>query len=272
MTIIGEKINGAIPSVAQAIASRDEGFIRRLARRQAEAGAEYLDVCAGTRPDLEYDALAWLIGIVQDETEVPLCVDSPDARMIERVMPLVKDQRGILNSVSLEGDKCDVLFPLMKGTEWKAVALTCDGGGVSTTVERKVEIANALVEKAAAFGIGPERLFIDPMVMALSAVNDSMLSFMDALRKIKAAHPTVRTTSGLSNISFGMPYRKAVNIGFLTLALYAGMDSAIIDPTNAETYAAILAAEALVGKDRFMRNYNKAYRAGRIGPKKAEAK
>lgn len=272
MTIIGEKINGAIPSVGQAIAARDEGFIRKLARRQADAGAEYLDVCAGTRPDQEYDALAWLIGIVQSETDVPLCLDSPDARMIERVMPLVKDPRGILNSVSLEGDKCDVLFPLMKGTEWKVVALTCDGGGVSTTIDRKVAIADELVRKAAAYDIGPERLFIDPMVMALSAVNDSMLSFMEALRKIKAAHPTVRTTSGLSNISFGMPYRKAVNIGFLTLALYAGMDSAIIDPTNAETYAAILAAEALVGKDRFMRNYNKAYRAGRIGQKKVETK
>ena len=82
MLVIGEKINGAIPSVGEAIAKRDEAFIRNLARRQTDAGADYLDVCAGTNPDDELDALLWLIDIVQDESDKPLCVDSPDAKMI----------------------------------------------------------------------------------------------------------------------------------------------------------------------------------------------
>jgi hypothetical protein len=113
-----------------------------------------------------------------------------------------------------------------------------------------VAIADRIVEKAAGYGIGPERIYVDPLVLALSTANDSMLAFMDALRRIKERHPTIKSTSGLSNISFGMPYRKAINVGFLILALSAGMDSAIIDSTNKDTYAAILSAEALLGKDR----------------------
>ena len=102
MLVIGEKINGAIPSVGEAIAKRDEAFIRNLARRQTDAGADYLDVCAGTNPDDELDALLWLIDIVQDESDKPLCVDSPDAKMIEKVLPRVK-QNGLINSVSAKG-------------------------------------------------------------------------------------------------------------------------------------------------------------------------
>ncbi|MDR3552573.1 MAG: methyltetrahydrofolate cobalamin methyltransferase [Clostridia bacterium] len=268
MIIIGEKINGSIPSVGQAIERRDAEFIRGLAKRQAEAGADYLDVCAGTSPDKELDALCWLIDLVQDTVDIPLCVDSPNALILRQVLPRVR-QNGIINSVSGEGDKCEVIFPLMKGNDWKVIALTCDGKGISSTAQRKLEIAQRLIGKAAEYGIGPERMFIDPLVLALSAVNDSMLSFMEALRQIKKEYPTVKTTSGLSNISYGAPYRKAINLNFLTLALSAGMDSAIIDPTNRDAYATILAAEALLCQDKFMRRYNKAYRLGRIGPVKA---
>jgi 5-methyltetrahydrofolate--homocysteine methyltransferase len=271
MIIIGEKINGAIPAVAEAIEKRDDEYIRSLARKQVECRADYLDICAGTRPELEYDALCWLIDLVQETVEVPLCVDSPNPRIFEKVLPRVKRKNGIINSVSMEKDKCEIVFPLIEGTDWQVIALTCDNGGVSCGTEQKVAIADRIVEKAAGYGIGPERIYVDPLVLALSTANDSMLAFMDALRRIKERHPTIKSTSGLSNISFGMPYRKAINVGFLILALSAGMDSAIIDSTNKDTYAAILSAEALLGKDRYLRNYIKAFREGRIGPVKAGA-
>jgi len=271
MIIIGEKINGAIPAVAEAIEKRDDEYIRSLARKQVECRADYLDICAGTRPELEYDALCWLIDLVQEPVEVPLCVDSPNPRIFEKVLPRVKRKNGIINSVSMEKDKCEIVFPLIEGTDWQVIALTCDNGGVSCGTEQKVAIADLLVEKAAGYGIAPERIYVDPLVLALSTANDSMLAFMDALRRIKERHPTIKSTSGLSNISFGMPYRKAINVGFLILALSAGMDSAIIDSTNKDTYAAILSAEALLGKDRYLRNYIKAFREGRIGPVKAGA-
>ena len=133
---------------------------------------------------------------------------------------------------------------------------------------KKTEIAFRLIEKCAEYDIPPERIFIDPLVLALSAINDSMVNFMQAIVQIKEKYPTVKFTSGLSNISFGMPYRKIVNQIFLALAMSVGMDSAIVDPTNRDVAATILATEALLDKDKYCRRYNKAYRAGKIGPNK----
>lgn len=267
MLIIGEKINGAIPSVGKAIAARDEAFIRDLVRRQVAAGIDYLDVCAGTSADEELEALNWLIDIAQDETDTKLCVDSPNARIIEAVLPRVK-RCGLINSVSGEGDKCEVIFPLLKDNDWEVVALTCDNNGIPENAEKKIAIADELVKKAAEYGIAPERIFIDPLVLSLSAVNDCMLQFMDSVRGIKKLYPDVKTVSGLSNISYGMPYRKIVNMNFLTLALSAGMDAAIIDPENRDMIASMYAVEALLNRDKHCRNYNKAFRQGKIGPVK----
>ena len=267
MIIIGEKINGAIPSVSEAIGRRDEDFIRELVRRQTAAGASFIDVCAGRAPEDEKDEMLWLIGIVESESDVPLCIDSPDPRLLRELIPIVKN-KGIVNSVSGEGDKCDVLLPIVKEYGWDVVALTCDDSGIPEKAEKKTEIAFRLIEKCAEYDIPPERIFIDPLVLALSAINDSMVNFMQAIVRIKEKYPTVKFTSGLSNISFGMPYRKIVNQIFLALAMSVGMDSAIVDPTNREVVATILATEALLDKDKYCRRYNKAYRAGKIGPKK----
>lgn len=267
MIIIGEKINGAIPSSAAAITNRDEAFIRNLAIRQTEAGADYLDICAGTDPSCELEVMKWLIDIVQDTVETPLCIDSPNPEILKAVMPMVK-KPGIINSVSGEGNKCEVLYPLLADNDWKVVALTCDDSGIPYDAKSKAAIAGLMIEKAGTYGITPDRIFIDPLVMALSAVNDSLLVFVDAIHRIKSKYPDVKTTSGLSNISFGMPHRKAINLNFLTLAMNAGMDSAIIDPTNRDTYTTLLATEALLCRDKYCRTYNTAYRKGRIGPVK----
>ena len=267
MIIIGEKINGAIPSAADAINSMNTEFIKELALRQVEAGSHYLDICAGTSAEKELATMKWLIDTVQEVTDVPLCIDSPNPEIIKAVFPLLR-RPGIINSVSNEGNKCNVLFPILKNNDWSVIALTCNDNGIPEDVETKVAIAFELIDKAAGYGIGPERIYIDPLVLSLSAVTSSMLNFMEAVRKIKAKYPTVKITSGLSNISFGMPHRKAVNQGFLTLALSAGMDSAILDPTNRDIYTTILSTEALLSRDKFCRNYNKAFRSGRIGPLK----
>lgn len=267
MIIIGEKINGAIPSVSEAIGRRDEEFIRALVRKQVDAGANYLDVCAGRAPEDEKEEISWLIEIIQSETDVPLCVDSPNPHLLKEVLPLVK-KKGIVNSISGEKDKCEVLLPVIKENGWSVIALTCDNTGIPAEADKKTEIAFRLIEECARYDIPPERIYIDPLVLALSAVNDSMINFMKAIENIKERYPTVNFTSGLSNISYGMPYRMAINQLFLALSMSAGMNSAIVDPTNRDMLAAILASEALLNKDKFCRNYNKAFRAGRIGPRK----
>jgi 5-methyltetrahydrofolate--homocysteine methyltransferase len=269
MIIIGEKINGAIPSVGKAIQERDAGAIRALAEAQERAGADYLDICAGTPPEQERDALLWLLEAAQSCSELPICLDSPVPETLLAVLPAIQ-KPGIINSVSGEGTKREAIFPFLNDhSDWKVIVLTCDDGGIPADAIRNTEIALDLIAKAADSGIAPNRLFIDPLALALSAVGDAMIQFMDAVGRIKAAHPEVHITSGLSNISYGMPARSLINRNFLTLALGAGMDSAIMDPTNRAMMENVYATETLLGQDRFGRRYNKAYRAGLIGEKKS---
>jgi len=270
MIIIGEKINGTIPGVQKAIEQRNENFIRDLAIKQVEAGADYIDVCAGTAPDVELETLKWLIDIVQDAVDKPLCIDSPNPIIIEQVFKYVQ-QPGIINSVSGEGNKCEVIYPLIQKTQWQVIALTCDDRGIPTDVQTRTDIARALVEKAQKYDIKLEQIYIDPLVVALATDAQSVRKFVEALFAIKQLYPDIKTTSGLSNISFGMPLRKAINHAFLTVAVFAGMDSAIMDPCNRETRTALLAAEAIAGKDKYCRNFLNAYRNGLIGPPKEQS-
>lgn len=268
MVIIGEKINGAIPSTAEAIARRDADYIRKLVTVQEEGGADYLDVCAGTSPEEEKEALLWLIDVVQEKAEKPICIDSPDPHILLEVFPRL-GKPGLINSISLEGEKCQLLLPLLQeNPEWGVVALCCDNSGVAESADEKVKNAFLLIEKAAAYGVTPERLHIDPLVLALSAVNDSALQFTEAIRRIKEKYPTVNVTAALSNISYGLPVRRLVNTHFLTLCMQAGLNSVIADPASRELYATMRAVEALLNQDRHCRNYTRAYRAGKIGTKK----
>lgn len=270
MIIIGEKINGAIPSVAEAIRNRDENTIIRLVQAQEEAGADYLDVCAGTTPEEEYEALCWLIDTVQKTAQKPICIDSPDPQMLVRVFPKL-EKPGLINSISIEGDKCDVLLPLLqKHKEWGVVALCCDQKGIAEGYEKKVELAVELIERAERYEIAHSRIHIDPLVLALSAVNNSALEFFQAVRIIKEKYPEVNVTAALSNISYGMPARKLININFLAFAMEAGLDSVIADPLNRDVIGTIYAVDALLCRDRCCRKYNKAYRAGKIGTKAAK--
>jgi 5-methyltetrahydrofolate--homocysteine methyltransferase len=267
--IIGEKINGAIPATAKAIAERDESYIRELAKRQTEFGAEYLDLCAGTSPETEGETLRWLIGLVQDTVDTKLCIDSADVDIILETLSLVK-RPGLINSVSEEHNKCERLLPKVADSEWNIIALTCDDNGISTDAEVKFEIAVSIMEKAKSYGIAEKRMFLDPLVTTLSTTSDSLLTFNKTLRRIKERYPEVHITSGLSNISFGMPLRKVINQHFLTLAMGAGMDSAIMDPTSADMRAALYATDALLGSDKHCRRYLNAFRKGVIGMPKQQ--
>jgi 5-methyltetrahydrofolate--homocysteine methyltransferase len=263
LIIIGEKINGTIPSVGEAIAKKDAAFIRGLAAKQSEAGAAYIDVCAGVMPDIEVETVRWLMDIVQGITETPLCIDSPSPETIKAVFGFAK-RPGLINSVSLEGKKIETIFPLIAGTEWSCIALLCDNDGIPKTVEKRLEIARIIIDRAKAAGIAPSRLYIDPLVMALSAEGSSMTAFSKCAVSIKQWEPGIHITSGLSNISYSLPQRKSVNQAFLTLAMGAGMDSAIMDPLNKGMMAAVYATDALLEKDRLCLKYIKAFRKGLI--------
>ena len=242
MIIIGEKINGSIPSVAEAIANRDAEFIKQRALAQANSGASYIDCCASVPEAEEVETLKWMIDLVQEVTDTPICVDSPSARSCVAAIPFCK-RPGLINSVSLEGDKIDTIFPVIADTDWECVALLCDNDGIPDSVERRMKIFFGIMEKAKQYGIAPSRLHIDPLVVTLGTDQTALTVFADCCRRIKYEYPEIHITSGLSNISFGLPVRKNINQAFMVLAMNAGMDSAIVDPTNKNMIGMIYAPE-----------------------------
>lgn len=268
MIIIGEKINGAIPSVAKAIAERDECRIRSLARSQSEAGADFIDVCSAV-PDRDVETLCWLIDLVQDACDTPLSIDSPKATSIVEVLPRCR-KAGMINSVSLEGDKIDVVFPVIAETGWECVALLCGNGRMPDTAEERIGIFEKIMRKVGEYGISPSRIHIDPMVFSIGTKPDAFSVFAEVARHVRASCPDVHITSGLSNVSFGLPSRKTINQAFMVLAMQAGMDSAILDPTNRDMIGSIFATEALLEIDEYGVEYIGAFKDGRFGVQKVQ--
>ena len=267
MIIIGEKINGAIPSVAKAIADKDEAFIRELARTQSEAGAAFIDVCASVDSTVELETMKWLIDAVQAVTDTPIAIDSPDARICAEAIAFC-NKPGLVNSVSLEGDKIDVVFPVIADTRWQCVALLCDDTGIPQSGEKRLAVFTAIMEKAEAFNIDPSRLHIDPLVEMLCTSEDGINTILDVMREVKRQYPAIHVTGGASNISFNLPVRKFVNQAFLVLCMGAGMDSAIINPRHKHMMGLIYATEALMGNDECCMDYINGYREGLFGPVK----
>ncbi len=267
MIIIGEKINGAIPSVAKAIAEKDAEFIKALAKTQAEAGASFIDVCASVEVGIELETMKWLIDLVQEVTETPIAVDSPDAGICAESIKFC-NKPGLVNSVSMEGDKVDVIFSVIADTKWECAALLCDDTGIPKTGEKRLEVFAAIMEKAKAYNIDPSRLHIDPLVEMLCTSEDGINTILGVIREIKTQYPAIHVTGGASNISFNLPARKFVNQAFLVLAMGAGMDSAIINPLHKHMMGLIYATEALKGNDEYCMAYIGGYREGLFGPVK----
>ncbi|MBR5045529.1 MAG: dihydropteroate synthase [Oscillospiraceae bacterium] len=269
MIIIGEKINGAIPSIKKAIEEKNEALIIKRAKAQAEAGANFIDCAPSTSTDIEYETMVWLIDLIQGATDVPICIDSPNAQLLARILEEGRvNKPGLVNSVNEEGTKCETIFPIIAGTPWEVIGLTCDQDGIPTDSEKKVEIAKRIIDKAVKYGVALNQLHIDPCVMALATMPSAMDDFVYCIEHIHAFAPEVKVTGAISNISFNMPARKYVNNGCLAYALAAGLDSGILDPCNEDMLGTIYACEALKEIDKAGRKYNRAFRKGLFGQKK----
>ncbi|MBW2092112.1 MAG: methyltetrahydrofolate cobalamin methyltransferase [Deltaproteobacteria bacterium] len=264
MIVIGEKINGTRKSVARAIEARDDGFIKDLALRQVEAGADYLDVNAGTHPDKEPDDMVWLIEAVQAATDVTLCLDSANSKALAAGLKAVK-KTPMLNSLSGEKDRLEGVLPLACEHKTGLIVLAMDDNGIPDTVEKRVEIVRVLVDMTREGGLPDENLYVDPLITTLATDTQSGKQAFEAMRLIREQFPKAHLTAGLSNISYGLPVRTVINQAFAVLAIAAGMDTAIIDPEDKGLRSVIYAAEAVLGRDDYCMNYLRAYRAGLIG-------
>ncbi len=261
MKIIGEKINGTRKRVKEAVLNRDAAFIQKLASDQAAAGASWIDVNAGTPVEREPDDLVWLVQTVQAAVDKPLCLDSPNPAALAAALPEVK-QPPLMNSISREQGRLTCVLPLAAQAGGGVIALAMDDKGIPAAAQGRLEIVRRLVGLTREAGIPDEQVYVDPLVMTIGASSDAGRIALATVRAVKAEFPKVHFTSGLSNVSYGLPVRSLVNRAFLTLMLEAGLDSAILDPLDRELRQAILAAEAVLGIDRHCLGYTRAFRAG----------
>ena len=267
MIIVGEKLNGIIPSVKAAIEAEDEAFIRDMARKEYENKADYLDICTAV-VDRDLEVMKWMIDIVQDEVpDAKISLDSPSPETIVKATEFCT-RPGIINSVSLEGNKTEVILSALKDTEWNFVGLLMGKDGLPQTVQDRVDNFHALYAEFKKYDIDDDRIYIDPLVLSVATLPNAYLDFVETAKIVKEEYPNVHIISGLSNISYGIPSRKSLNLSFLIGAMMNGMDAAILDPLSRDMQGGIYATEALIGKDHYCKNYLKAYRKDLFGVQK----
>ena len=269
MIIIAEKINGSIPSMAKYIAERNEEAIKDIAIREAEQIGEskgFIDVCSSVAPEVEFETMRWLLDLVQGVTDMPISIDSPNAECLVQLLPYVK-KPGLVNSVSGEGNKIDLIFPLLAKPEykdWEVMALLSDDTGIPKSAADRLRVFDKIMAKAKEYGIAPSRIHIDPLVEMLCTSEDGIAMVEEVMGKIREQYPSIHISGAVSNISFNLPARKLVNMAFVCLAIKAGMDSAVFDPLDKQLLGVIYATEALLGQDDFCMEYIGAFRDERI--------
>ena len=261
MIIIGELINASRKAIKAAIEAGDAAAIQQVAKDQAAAGANYIDVNAGIFVGQEPAYLKWLVETVQQVTDTPCAIDSPDPAAIEAALAAHKGTP-MINSISLEKDRYEKLMPIIAGTQMKVIALCMSDEGMPQTVDDRMKIADTLVNGLVRNQVKIENIFVDPLVQPVSVDKTFGVGFINAIEGIVAAFPGIHTACGLSNISYGLPARQFMNQTFMTMAIAKGLDGAIINPLDKRMMANIVAAEALAGRDNFCMNYLKAFRAG----------
>ncbi len=263
MLIIGEKINGTLKGIGAAINQRNAEAITAAVRKQDLAGADVIDVNAGTgktQGSAEIEDLQWLLGVVQKATAKPLAIDSENPEVIAAGLQLVKGPTPWINSASAAPARLESILALARNTGGPVIALCMDEKGIPTSREGRLKAAERIYRAAREKGINPECLYFDPLVMPICANDKAGVMNLELISSIKTSFPGARTVVGLSNISFGLPQREVVNQTFLTLCLQAGLDAAIMDPTRVNTLMALRAADAILGRDRICRRYMQTYR------------
>jgi 5-methyltetrahydrofolate--homocysteine methyltransferase len=168
----------------------------------------------------------------------------------------------MINSISGEAERLEQVLPIAVEHSCEVIALAIDDKKIPETYEKRLEVIDLVMATTRAAGVADEMIFVDPLAMTIATTNQSAVMACETIRSVKAKYPEVHFTMGLSNISFGLPARKQINRAFLTLAMQAGLDSAILDPMDKELMAAIVTTKLLLGEDNHCVNYLNASRSG----------
>ena len=258
--LIGERINPTgRKKLAAEMAVGDYSTVETDTLAQVAAGAHMLDVNAGIPLADEPRILAETIKLVQSLTDVPLSIDSSIVEALEAGLAVYQG-RPLVNSVTGEEERLEVVLPLVKKHDAAVVAISNDETGISEDPDVRFEVAKKIVERAADYGIKPADVVVDPLIMPIGALGNAGRAAFHLIRRLRE-ELKVNTTCGASNVSFGLPNRHGLNATFLAMAIGAGMTSAITNPLHAEEVTGIMGADVLMGHDPDCRRWLRAFRA-----------
>ncbi|MEL0138670.1 MAG: methyltetrahydrofolate cobalamin methyltransferase [Halieaceae bacterium] len=257
--IIGERINPTGRKIlAEEMKNGDYSRVEADALAQVEAGAHMLDVNAGIPLADEPRILAEAIQLVQSITDVPLSIDSSIVEALEAGLAVYQG-KALVNSVTGEDEVLERVLPLVAKHKAAVVAISNDETGISEDPDVRFAVAKKIVERAADYGIPFSDVVVDPLVMPIGAINTAGVQVMALVRRLRD-ELKVNTTCGASNVSFGLPNRNGINSAFLTMAMGAGMTSAITSPLHAEVMQAVRGGDVMMGHDPDCTNWIRAYR------------
>jgi 5-methyltetrahydrofolate--homocysteine methyltransferase len=246
--IIGERINPTGRKILAAeMAAGDFSRVEADARAQVEAGAHMLDVNAGIPLADEPAILARAVQLVQSITDVPLSIDSSIVAALEAGLAVYKG-KALVNSVTGEEERLQAVLPLIKKYGAAVIAISNDETGISEDPDVRFAVARKIVERASDYGIPASDVVVDPLVMPIGAINQAGVQVMRLVHRLRN-ELKVNTSCGASNISFGLPNRDGINAAFLTMAIGAGMTSAITNPLHLDVVRAVMGADVMMGHD-----------------------
>ena len=257
--IIGERINPTgRKKLQEELKAGNFDTVKADAIAQIEAGAVILDVNAGVPQTDEPALLVQMIEILTDLTDVPLCIDTANVKALEAALK-VYSGKALVNSVNGEEERLETVLPLIKQYNAAVIGLTMDDEGIPKTLEKRIEIAGKIIDRAANLDIAAEDIIIDPLAMSIGADDQAGKMALDAVESIVKKFG-VNITMGCSNISFGVPDRELLNGAFLAMAIRCGLTCPITNPLFDEVVTSILAADLAMGRDEFATNWIGGYR------------
>ncbi|MDP6078946.1 MAG: methyltetrahydrofolate cobalamin methyltransferase [Arenicellales bacterium] len=257
--IIGERINPTgRKRLAEEMRAGDYSRVETEALAQIQAGAHMLDINAGIPLADEPRILAECIQLVQALTDVPLSIDSSIVAALESGLSVYQG-KALVNSVTGEEERLESVLPLVKRYGAAVVAISNDETGISEDPDVRFSVAKKIVERAEDHGISRADVVVDPLVMPIGAINSAGCQVMEIVRRLRE-ELKVNTTCGASNVSFGLPNRHGLNAAFLSMAIGAGMTSAITSPLHAETIQAVMGADVMMGHDPHCKRWMSRYR------------
>ncbi|MGD8345495.1 MAG: dihydropteroate synthase [Desulfobacterales bacterium] len=265
--IIGERINPTgRKTLQQELKAGNFDTVKSDALAQIEAGAVILDVNAGVPGADEPALLVQMIEVLTELTDVPLCIDTANVKALEAALK-VYSGKALVNSVNGEEEKLETVLPLIKQYNAAVIGLAMDDDGIPKTLEKRIEIAGKIIDRATKLGIATEDIVIDPLAMSVGADDQAGKMALDAVEAIVKKFG-INITMGCSNISFGIPDRELLNGTFLAMAIRCGLTCPITNPLFDEVITSILAADLAMGRDEFAMNWIGSFRKRQAAAKK----